>query len=113
MLRRSNPPGPLGPTTAHLPASTCMHDTLTFRVFLLSVATSAWVMALEAFKKIQHRQTCTPGVFDCAPGISSLFSARAPMLRPLVTGYLWSAERKVLTSMDRDSMGYVDMDKRG
>ena len=87
--------------------------TLTFRVFLLSVATSPRIMALEAFKKIQHRQMCTPGVFDCTPGMSSLLCACAPMYLAAVAAYLWSAERKVLTSMDRDSMGYVDMDKRG
>ena len=51
MLRRSNPPSPLGPTTAHLAASTFMLYTLTFRVFLLSVATSAWIMALDVLKK--------------------------------------------------------------
>ena len=71
MLRRSNPPGPLGPTTAHLAASTFMLYALTFRVFLLSVSTSAWIMALEAFKKLWHPQTRTRAVLDGAPGISS------------------------------------------
>ena len=52
MLRRLNPPSPLGPTTPHLAASTFMLYTLTFRVFLLSVTTSASITALEAFKKI-------------------------------------------------------------
>ena len=83
-----------------------MLDTLTFRVFLLSVATSAWVMALEAFKKIQHRQMCTPGVFDCTPGMSSLLCACAPMYLAAVAAYLWSAERKVLTREREDSIGY-------
>ena len=87
--------------------------TLTFRVFLLSVTTSARSCAQYVFKKICDLHTCTPGVVDGTPGRTSLICAGAPMLRPLVTGYLWSAERKVLTSMDGDSMGYVDMDKRG
>ena len=69
MLRRSNPPSPLGPTTAHLAASTFMLYTLTFRVFLLSVATSVTMMAFEAFKKIWHSQTCSRGMVDGAPGI--------------------------------------------
>ena len=71
MLRRSNPPSPLGPTTAHLAASTFMLYTLTFRVLLLSVSTSARIMAPYAFKKFYDLQTRTPGVVDGASGISS------------------------------------------
>ena len=85
MLRRSNPPIPLGPTTAHLAASTFMLYALTFRVFLLSVATSATSMALEAFRKIWHLLTRTPGMVDCAPGISSLLYAVCRMQLLIVT----------------------------
>ena len=79
MLRRSNPPGPLGPTTAHLAASTFMLYTLTFRMFLLSVTTSAWIMAPYAFKKYCQHPACTRCMFDGAPGLSSLLSACARM----------------------------------
>ena len=91
MLRRSNPPGPLGPTAAHLPASIFMLYTLTFRVFLLAVATSATFTALEAFKKFYTRQTCTRCAFDCTPGSFGLRSASATMLVPHVPGYLRDA----------------------
>ena len=77
MLRRSNPPSPLGPTTAHLAASTCMLYTLTFRVFLLSVTTSARSCAQYVFKKSCQHQTCTRCMLDGAPGISSMLSAGA------------------------------------
>ena len=53
--------------------------TLTFRVFLLSVSTSARIMAPYAFKKFYDLQTRTPGVVDGASGISSMFSACALM----------------------------------
>ena len=81
MLRRSNPPAPLGPTAAHLPASTFMLYTLTFRVFLLAVATSVTIMAPYAFKKIWKPQTRTRGPVLRAPGMSSLFyaSCRTPL----------------------------------
>ena len=105
MLRRSNPPGPLGPTAAHIPASTFMLYTLTFRVFLLSVATSPRIMALEAFKKIQHRQMCTPGVIDCTPGISSLLCACALTIWAAVARYLRSAERNSAGQHEKDSIG--------
>ena len=68
--------------------------TLTFRVFLLSVATSARIMALYAFKKNWHVYTCTRGVVDGAPGISSLLCASAPMHLPHVSRYLRDAEPK-------------------
>ena len=73
MLRRSNPPAPLGPTAAHLPASIFMLYALTFRVFLLAVATSVTIMAPYAFKKIWQPQTRTRGPVLRAPGMSSLF----------------------------------------
>ena len=75
MLRRSTPPAPLGPTAAHLPASICMLYALTFRVFLLAVATSVTIMAPYAFKKILHPPTRTRGPVLRAPGMSSLFYA--------------------------------------
>ena len=86
MLRRSNSPGPLGPIAAHLPASTFMLNTLTFRVFLLAVATSATTTALEAFKKIYNMQTCTPGPLQPAPGMPSMLCACARMRVPHVIG---------------------------
>ena len=94
MLRCSYPPGPLGPTAAHIPASISMLYTLTSRVFLLSVATSVMIMALEAFKKIWHCQKCSRGMVDGAPGIFSLLSASASMRLPHVSGYLRDAGRK-------------------
>ena len=36
-------------------------------------------MALEAFKKFYHLQTCTPSMLDGAPGMSSLLCASASM----------------------------------
>ena len=101
MLRCSNAPSPLGPTAAHLAASTCMLYTLTFRVFLFSVATRAWIMAPYTFKKIYHVQTCTPSMVDGAPGISSVFSASARMQLLAASGYLRDAERKAMASMGR------------
>ena len=68
MLRRSNPPIPLGPTTAHLAASTFMLYALTFRVFLLSVSTSARIMAPYAFKKFYDLQMCTEHEGSAAAG---------------------------------------------
>ena len=106
MLRRSNPPGPLGPTAAHLPASTCMLDTLTLRVFLLSVATIAWIMALDTFKKIYNRQPRMSSLVHCTPGMSSLFCAFARMVRLAVSGDLRSAERKAMASMNRTAIAY-------
>ena len=66
---------------------------LTFRVFLLAVATSARIMALYAFNKIWHLETRTRGVMDGVPGISSMLSASATMLSPHVSRYLRSAEQ--------------------
>ena len=86
MLRRSNPPGPLGPTAAHLLASIFMLYTLTFRVFLLAVATSATITALEAFNKFYNEQTSTPGPSQPAPGMFSMLCACARMYVPHVTG---------------------------
>ena len=105
MLRRSNPPGPLGPTAAHIPASTFMLYTLTFRVFLLSVATSAWIMALDVLKKIWHMQTCTPSMADGAFGLSSMLCASAPMVRAHVSRCLRSAERNSAGQHEKDSIG--------
>ena len=87
MLRRSNPPGPLGPTAAHLSASTFMLHTLTSRGVLLSVATSVGILALYAFKKMYHLKTRTRGPVKRAPGMSSLFCASARMLLPAVSPY--------------------------
>ena len=106
MLRRSNPPAPLGPTAAHIPAPISMLYTLTFRVFLLAVATRATITGLEAFKKIYIVQTCTPGPLQPAPGTSSLLRASAPRLSPRVLRYLWDAERIVLAIVREDSIGY-------
>ena len=86
MLRRSNPPAPLGPTAAHLPVSIFMLNTLTFRVFLLAVATSASTTALEAFKKIYTRQKCTRCALQPAPGMPSMLCACARMYVSHVTG---------------------------
>ena len=80
MLRRSNPPAPLGPTAAYILAPISMLYTLTFRLFLLAVATSTTITGLEAFKKIYIVQTCTPGPLQPAPGTSSVLCASAPML---------------------------------
>ena len=49
--------------------------TLTFRVIFLSVSTSVNIMAPYTFKNFYHRKTCTPGMVDGAPGISSFFCA--------------------------------------
>ena len=49
-----------------------MLNTLTFRVVLLSVATSVTIMAFYAFTKFYAQQTCTRGVVDGASGISIL-----------------------------------------
>ena len=95
MPRRSNPPGPLGPTAAHLSASTFMLHTLTSRGVLLSVATSVGILALYAFKKMYHLKTRTRGPVKRAPGMSSLFCASARMLLPAVSPYLRCAERIV------------------
>ena len=62
-----------------------MLNTLTFRVFLLAVATSATTTVLEAFKKIYTRQTCTRCALQPAPGMSSMLCARARMHVPHVT----------------------------
>ena len=86
MLRRSNPPGPLGPTAAHLLASIFMLYTLTFRVFLLAVATSATITALEAFNKFYTRQMCTRCALQPAPGMPSMLCACARMYVSHVTG---------------------------
>ena len=80
--------------------------TLTFRVFLLAVATRATITGLEAFKKIYIVQTCTPGPLQPAPGTSSLLRASAPRLSPRVLRYLWDAERIVLAIVREDSIGY-------
>ena len=76
---------------------------LTFRVFLLAVATTATIMALYAFKKLYALQSCTRAVMDGAPGISGLLCAYAPMLWPVVTGYLRDAERKALAIEREDT----------
>ena len=60
--------------------------TLTFRVFLLAVATSATITALEAFNKFYHVQTCTPGPLQPAPGMPSMLCACARMYVSHVTG---------------------------
>ena len=80
--------------------------TLTFRVFLLSVTTSASITALEAFKKIYTLQTCTRGVMDGAPGIFGFFSCFASMHLPAVYAYMRVAEPKAVAMRGRTPMGY-------
>ena len=116
MLRRSNPPIPLGPTTAHLAASTFMLYTLTFRVFLLSVTTSAST-ALSRLsrpsRKYCQRQTCTRAVFDGTSGISSLLSACATMLSACCLVIFAERGAKSGGHEREDSHGILEMDKRG
>ena len=59
--------------------------TLTFRVFLPSVATTATIMAPYALKKFYALQTCTPGMVDGVSGISSMLSAFARIRLPAVS----------------------------
>ena len=60
--------------------------TLSFRVFLLAVATSATIQALEAFNKFYHVQTCTRCALQPAPGMPSMLCACARMHVPHITG---------------------------
>ena len=80
-----------------------MLHTLTFRVFLLSVATSACIMALDAFKKICDLQTCTPAVVDGVSGMTSLFCACARMELPAAARYFRIAEPKSSGQHEKDS----------
>ena len=78
--------------------------TLTFRVFLLSVATTATIMAPYAFKKFYALQTCTRGPVPRAPGMSSLFYASRRTQLP--------AARMIFTERGAESAGHREIGYR-